>query len=122
MNTDDEVVDVEERLLIGATDLDLAECTRIIREHGGAAVPAHINSGHGLLVNLGFMPEDYFYTTVEMWNLLPCDEGALRGRHVLHNSDAHYLGDIRERDSALRLPHRTVADLLAWMRSRKPEP
>ena len=49
MNTDDEVVDVEERLLIGATDLDLAECTKIIRRYGGAAgmawvtVQTHMN-------------------------------------------------------------------------------
>jgi DNA polymerase III alpha subunit len=35
MNTDDEIVETEERLLIGSTDLDLGECTRIILEHGG---------------------------------------------------------------------------------------
>ncbi len=120
MNSDDEQIDEEDALLIGATDLSLREATMRVLDHGGVPVPAHINRGsHGLLVNLGFMPEDYFYTTVEIWNLLPCDEGALRGRHVLHSSDAHYLGDIRERENALRLQHRTVADLLAWMRSKQ---
>ncbi|MBP5725804.1 MAG: PHP domain-containing protein, partial [Clostridia bacterium] len=58
MNTDDEIVDIEERLLIGSTDLDLGECVKIIRDHGGAAVPAHINRVHGLLVNLGLFPEE----------------------------------------------------------------
>ena len=120
MNSDDEVIAEEDALLIGATDFSLYQATRKVEEFGGVPVPAHINRGsHGLLVNLGFMPEDYFYTTVEMWNLLPCDETALRGRHVLHSSDAHYLGDIRERESALRLEHCTAADLLAWMRSKK---
>ena len=120
MNSDDEQTDEEDALLIGATDFSLHEATMRVLGFGGVPVPAHINRGsHGLLVNLGFMPEDYFYTTVEMWNLLPCDAKALEGRHVLHNSDAHYLGDIRERESALRLEHRTVADLLAWMRSKK---
>ena len=122
MNSDDEQIDEEDALLIGATDFSLHEATMRVLEFGGVPVPAHINRGsHGLLVNLGFMPEDYFYTTVEMWNLLPCDEKALRGRHVLHSSDAHYLGDIQEREHALRLPHRSVADLLDWMRSKKEE-
>ena len=120
MNSDDEQIDEEEALLIGATDFSLREATLRVLEHGGVPVPAHINRGsHGLLVNLGFMPEDYFYPTVETWRLLPCDEKALLGRHVLHSSDAHYLGDIQEREHALRLANRSVDDLLAWMRSKK---
>ena len=120
MNSDDEQTDEEDALLIGATDFSLHEATRRVLDSGGVPVPAHINRGaHGLLVNLGFMPEDYFYTTVEMWRLLPCDEAALRGRHVLHNSDAHYLGDIAEREHALRLRHRTAEDLLDWMRTKQ---
>ena len=65
------------------------------------------------------MPPEPFYSTVEVWRLLPCDEGALRGRHVLHSSDAHYLGDIQEREHALRLREGTTSALLAWMRSVK---
>ena len=122
MNSDDEIVAEEDALLIGATDLPLAEAARQVEAWGGVPVPAHINRGeHGLLVNLGFMPEDRFYPTVEVWRALPCDEAALRGRHVLHSSDAHYLGDIQEREHALRLDRCTVADLLAWMRTQKAE-
>ena len=87
---------------------------------GGVPVPAHINrEANGLLINLGLMPPEPFYSTVEVWRLLPCDEGALRGRHVLHSSDAHYLGDIQEREHALRLREGTTSALLAWMRSVK---
>ena len=87
---------------------------------GGVPVPAHINRGaNGLLINLGLMPPEPFYSTVEVWRLQPCDEGALRGRHVLHSSDAHYLGDIQEREHALRLREGTTSALLAWMRSVK---
>ena len=120
MDEDDQVIGQEDALLIGATDLPLEECAARVRQVGGVPVPAHINRGsHGLLVNLGLMPETPFFPTVEMWRLLPCDEKALAGRHVLHSSDAHYLGDIQEREHALRLEHRSVADLLAWMRSKK---
>ena len=120
MNSDDEVIAEEDCLLIGASDFSLAEASRQVMAYGGVPVPAHINRGsHGLLINLGLMPEEPFYSTVEVWRHLPCDESVLRGRHVLHSSDAHYLGEIQEREHALRLEHETVEDLLNWMRSRK---
>lgn len=97
MNTDDEVVGEETRMLIGATDLDLAECTEVIRRMGGAAVPAHINRGaNGLLINLGLMPEEPHFPTVEVARHLPIDHGVLKGRTVIHSSDAHQLGSILE--------------------------
>ncbi|MBR1683574.1 MAG: PHP domain-containing protein [Clostridia bacterium] len=120
MNSDDEQIDEEDALLMGATDLSLSEATRQVIAFGGVPVPAHINRGsHGLLVNLGMMPQEPYYTTVEMARHLPCDPSAMEGRHVLHSSDAHYLGDIQEREHALRLEHATVADLLEWMRTDK---
>ena len=96
MNTDDEIVDVEERLLIGATDLDLGECTRIIREHGGAAVPAHINRGHGLLTNLGLFPDEPVFPVCEVRPELPVNDKLVGNRLRLQSSDAHHLGDILE--------------------------
>ena len=101
MNTDDEVVAVEDRLLIGATDLDLAECTAVIRDHGGAAVPAHINRGHGLLVNLGLFPPEPDFPVVEVRPELPVTEKLIAGRRRLWSSDAHHLGDILEAVSDL---------------------
>ena len=96
MNTDDEVVATEDRLLIGATDLSLQECTELIRKHGGAAVPAHINRGHGLLVNLGIFPSDVEFPVVEVRPELPVNEKMISGKRILRSSDAHHLGDILE--------------------------
>ena len=122
MNSDDEVIAEEDCLLIGASNFSLAEASAQVKAFGGVPVPAHINRGsHGLLVNLGMMPEEPFYPTVEVWRHLPCDEAALRGKHVLHSSDAHYLGDILVREHALRLDHESVEELLNWMRSVKKE-
>lgn len=120
MNEDDEIIDEEEALLIGATDLTLKAAAELVAEYGGVPVPAHINRGsNGLLINLGLMPDEPFYTTVEAARHLPCEGSALRGRHVLHSSDAHYLGDIQEREHALLLSEHSVPALLAWMRSRQ---
>ena len=120
MNSDDEVIDEEEALLIGATDLSLTECAHLVRGYGGVPVPAHINRGaNGLLMNLGFMPETPAFSAVEVWRALPCAPEPLEGRHILHSSDAHYLGDIQEREHALRLQEGSVEELLRWMRAPK---
>ncbi|MBR5111513.1 MAG: phosphoesterase [Clostridia bacterium] len=120
MNEDDEVVSHEDALLIGATDLTLEECAEKVRAVGGVPVPAHINRGsNGLLVNLGMMPLSPAFTTVEVWRDLPCPLEALENKHVLHSSDAHYLENIQEPELSLRLPEKSVAALLDWMRTPK---
>ena len=120
MNEDDQVIGQEDALLIGATDLPLSECARLVRSFGGEPVPAHINRGaNGLLVNLGFMPDDPLFPTVEVWRGLPCPLEPLEGRHVLHSSDAHYLGDIQEPEFTLHLPEKTVKAFLQWISSRQ---
>lgn len=120
MDSDDNVIDEEDALLIGATDLPLTACATLVRERGGVPVPAHINRGsNGLLVNLGFMPEEPVFQTVEVWRHLPCPMEPLDHRHVLHSSDAHYLGDIQEREFMLKLPEKSVDAFLDWMRAPK---
>ncbi|MDO4482957.1 MAG: PHP domain-containing protein [Clostridia bacterium] len=95
-DTDDVIRFTEDRMLIGATDLSLEECTAEVRRRGGIAVPAHINRGsNGLLVNLGLMPDEPHYGLVEVSPQLPINEKILAGRAVLHSSDAHQLGKIQ---------------------------
>lgn len=119
MNTDDEVMGEENRMLIGATDLDLTECTEIIRRMGGAAVPAHINRGaNGLLVNLGLMPEEPHFPTVEVARHLPIQPRVLEGRTVLHSSDAHQLGAILEPEFDFPVERFSAGGLFEAVRGR----
>ncbi|MBE5783611.1 MAG: PHP domain-containing protein [Clostridiales bacterium] len=116
MDEDDQVIDHEEALLIGATDLPLEECALMVRSVGGVPVPAHINRGsNGLLINLGLMPEEPSFSTVEVWRHLPCPLEPTEHRHVLHSSDAHYLGDIQEQEFLLKLPEKNVGAFLKWI-------
>ncbi len=118
VNEDDEIVAEEDLLLMGASDLPLSRAAALVREFGGVPVPAHINRGsNGLLVNLGFFPDDLNFTAVEVWRALPCPQEPQEGRHVLHSSDAHYLGDILEPEITIGLPEPTVDAFLAWLRS-----
>lgn len=113
INTDDEVVDEETRMLIGATDLDLQECAQVIHQHGGLAVPAHINRGsNGLLVNLGMMPLEPYFPVVEVARQLPVAEAAVKDRLVLYSSDAHQLGAIMEADFDLPTSRFSLGGLL----------
>ncbi len=116
MNTDDEVVAVEDRLLMGATDLSLAECAAYIRSRGGAAVPAHVNRGNnGLLVNLGFFPPDVDFPVIEYWKDLPLDEKRTEGKRKIWNSDAHHLGNILEAVNDLPVERFSVGGLFDYL-------
>ena len=120
INEDDQVIDEEDALLIGASDLPLETCASLVRSAGGVPVPAHINRGeNGLLVNLGFIPPEPAFTAIEVWPGLPCPMDAMENRHILHSSDAHYLGDIQEQVFSIRLQEKSVAAFLAWIRTMK---
>ncbi len=120
LDADDQVLGEEEALLIGATDFPLQDAATQVRAFGGVPVPAHINRGsNGLLVNLGFMPPEPYFPTVEVWRDLPCPIEAMDGRHVLHSSDAHYLENILEKESMLHLPEKSVGAFLNWINQRK---
>ena len=123
MDEDDNVIAEEDELLIGASDLPLSALVGLIREAGGVPVPAHINRGsNGLLINLGFVPEDLNLTAVEVWRGLPCAHTPQEGRVVLHSSDAHYLGDIYEASETVELPERSVCAFLEYLRRGKATP
>ncbi len=120
LNEEDEIIGEEDALLIGATDLPLEDAAGLVCKWGGVPVPAHINRGaNGLLINLGLMPEEPFFPTLEVWRRLPCPLEPLENRHILHSSDAHYLGDIQEREFLLKLPERSVQAFLNWIGSRQ---
>ena len=120
MDEDDQVTGECDTLLIGASDFPLQEAAAQVRAFGGVPVPAHINRGsNGLLVNLGFLPAEPFFPTVEVWRDLPCPMEAMENKHVLHSSDAHYLENILEKESMLHLPEKSVTAFLRWIDSKK---
>ena len=117
LDEDDNIIAEEDELLIGASDLRLSELVKIIRERGGVPVPAHINRGsNGLLINLGFMPEELAFTAVEVWRGLPCPHTPQVGKVILHSSDAHQLGDILEPEIKTVLPEKSAGAFLEMLR------
>lgn len=86
-----------DKLLINATDLNVDEVCALVRKHGGVPLPAHINRGsNGMIGALGLMPFLPEYPVVEVYKAIDCPAYAVKGRFLLHSSDAHHLEDIQE--------------------------
>lgn len=104
----DQICGEEEILLINACQISFDHIWNMVRERGGVMFPAHIDkNAHSLISNLGFIPPDSQFGTVELKNMGKLHE--LRRTHpylercrIINNSDAHYLQDMKE-------PERTIA-------------
>ena len=87
MNDQDEEIDVEERLLIGALDLPFEVCA--------------------VLGALGFLPQGVHYDALEVSPAAPLTAD-VTGYRLLRSSDAHSLEQMLEREFALEAETRSV--------------
>jgi len=117
MDKHDNVIDFKEQFLITACGMSIFEVTQKVREFGGVIFPAHIDkSSYSVLSNLGSIPPELEFKTVEIkkkpipQNLL--DDGVVMGLNVLHNSDAHYLWDISEKENYIECKSTDIKDIL----------
>lgn len=105
LNKYDDIVEEETRLLISSVNLKINEIFSRVIEHKGIVIPAHIDkSSYSILSNLGFIPRNLDIKTLEISK--KCDkinflsENKYLDRYkLITNSDAHYLGDISERNN-----------------------
>lgn len=118
MNDDEEEVGREPNLLINATDISFDEVWSQVRERGGVMIPAHIDKdANSLTANLGFIPPDSEFRTVEVKDLKKLHR--VKGEHpfvskcqVVSNSDAHYLDAIREPVLSLYVEEKSVDGII----------
>lgn len=115
---DDEPVGEEKTLLISATDISLDELYELVREYGGLMIPAHIDkTSDSIFSNLGFMPEEVPYKTVEMVHPEKLEEylflnPVLEGMKLIKDSDAHYLENISEPENFLEVEEESALGVL----------
>ncbi len=112
MGENDEITGNQEKLLLSALPYSLEECVEMIRRHGGAAVPAHINrESNSILANLGFMPKTVRFRAIETVKQFDTPGVDLTSYTVLHSSDAHQLCDISEKDNFLIVKKPTIHNI-----------
>lgn len=122
MNEEDRITGRLKRLLLAATNIGLYEAFSMVRESGGAVIPAHVDrQAFSILSNLGGIPEDLYIKYLEISR--NCADSSFSGHYpgisdctFLKSSDAHSLGDILERETFLELREKSAACLLDKLR------
>jgi len=123
VNDVDEVEGFNDRLLIGATDIPLDGLISLIHHHGGLAVASHIDrEAFGVLGQLGFIDSSLAFDALEVTFRLGIREARRRypefGAYAfVTSSDAHFLQDVGQGMTRIRMAAPTLAELkLAFQR------
>ena len=87
-------------LLAASVDLSLEKCVEKVKKLGGLVVPSHLDRKHSIISQLGFMPPELNFITVEIskntnpkaiLKKLP----QFKEFQFMQNSDSHYLKEIK---------------------------
>ncbi len=118
----DEPVELNERLLIGATALGVGRIAVEVQDRGGLAVASHVDRGSfSLLGQLGFVPEGLALDALEVSP--QAGPGAAGERHrpsglpLVSFSDAHYPAEIGRACTCLPASLPTVAAVKEALRA-----
>ena len=109
-NKDDEIIGEIDRLLLTATTLSVDRVIAIVKKLGGVCYPAHIDrASYSIVSNLGFIPSDLEISNIEISRHanLSSFQGSYPMLRIVQSSDAHYLEDILERKSCMKVKKNT---------------
>lgn len=106
MNSDDEIVRYERKLLISPANMSINTLFDLVLSANGLFIPAHVDRhSYSILTNLGFIPDDLDIKSIEISKGVEDVELYLQNRedlrkyNIFRNSDAHYLQDIAQKDA-----------------------
>lgn len=117
MDSEDNIIESVDKLLITATDICIDELFNIVENLGGVCIPAHVDrNSYSLIGNLGLIPESLPIKYIEISKNCSTEflqrNTQLLNYKLLKSSDAHHLGDILEHESYLELPEVSISALL----------
>lgn len=104
VNADDEIVGEEEFLLSNATDISVDDVPALVNSFGGICYPAHIDrEANGIIAVLGTIPDTSLFSAVEFHSAEKIvdyeTKFSLEKKVKVVSSDAHYLGDISDKEN-----------------------
>ena len=100
----------EPRLLTSALKASIETIEKEVHQLNGIFIPAHIDrSTNSVISQLGFIPFDLNYEAVEISKYgnqeqILKNHPYLTNKTIVHGSDAHYLHNIGEHTSTLKMP------------------
>jgi hypothetical protein len=102
VNAVDEILEFEQRLLIGSTRLNLDQVLELIHINNGIAIPCHIDKqSFSIISQLGFIPEGLPVEAIEVSkNVQAKDMERFSNKYgipVVSFSDTHFLSDFGSR-------------------------
>jgi len=110
MDEDDRVIGRQDKLLIGATDLALADVVRTVHALGGIAIASHVDRpSYSILSQLGFIPAGLGLDGVEIRDRRP--DGLPDALPVVSSSDAHRLKEIGRRRTSFYVEGPTAEEI-----------
>lgn len=118
----DQVVGEIDRLLLTASGLSIYEIVKIIADLGGVCYPAHIDRpSYSIISSLGAIPPDLGLSSIEISRHANKYgfETSYPDMRIIQSSDAHYLGDILERQSYMMVRANTPKEWITKIRSAK---
>jgi len=122
LNENDELVGYEENLLVSACGVSIYDVKKKIDTLPAVIIPAHIDrDSYSIISNLGFVPDDLGFTTVEISSNISVEEAIERFPHIeayniITDSDSHYLGTIYERENPIELIAPTAKELVRTLK------
>ncbi len=108
VDTEDNIVRMEDRLLINSADISIEDAASWVKAHGGIAIASHVDSPtFSVISQLGFIPEDIPFDALEVRNIDRAGElkPFITKKDVpfVTFSDAHYPNDIGKRRTVLAM-------------------
>lgn len=117
VNENGEVEGLNDKLLIGATDIPLNDLLNHVHEQNGLAVASHIDrESFSVLSQLGFIDESTNFDALEISSLISIQQARIKYRELknfsfITSSDAHYLKDIGTALTKIMLEEPTLTEL-----------
>ncbi len=122
LDEDDKLCCKEMKMLLSSTNIKFNELLKLVHLANGLIFCAHIERPKNSIINiLGFIPENSNIDGVEIIksnNQFIKDKINSRYR-IIHNSDAHYLGDICENINEIYLREKSISSFFDYFRGGK---